>query len=93
MYYTNLLKQAKEQNVDIASLNMAYEVECALDEQEVPEEHFETICNHAYNLWLKLDFAAPCQCAKASIDAYNDNTFEHFKSLDKYQLANYVEIY
>lgn len=89
--YKKLLKEAHEQDLDIAALDMAYEMECCLD-QVVSERHFNNMCEQAFNMWLKFDYSK-CQCCYAVIKAYNDNTFEHFKTLDKYQLADYVEIY
>lgn len=89
--YSQLLKEAREQNLDIAALDMAYEMECCLDE-EVSEEHFNIMCERAFDMWLKFDYSK-CQCCHAVIFAYFNNDFTKFCDMDKYELSNYIRIY
>ena len=51
MTYRENLELARAQNIDLARLSVAYEVECCCGEVE----RFEDICEAVYNLWLKTE--------------------------------------
>ena len=54
MKYSDLLKQAKEMNINIYSLMVAYTLESVLD-HELCENDFDKVCNFIENIALKCD--------------------------------------
>jgi len=54
MNYTETLKKAKEHNIDIIKLDVAYEVECCY-ENGTNEPRYEDICKAVYKLYMKTE--------------------------------------
>lgn len=68
MTFSEQLALAKQNNINIAELNIAYEVECSYEEG-VNTPRFEDICKAVYNLWLKTEGLEVCQLISALKDA------------------------
>jgi len=52
MTFTQTLALAKQHNIDILDLDVAYEVACIFGEEH---ERYEDICKAVYNLYMKTD--------------------------------------
>lgn len=68
MTFSEQLALAKQNNINIAELNIAYEVECSYEEG-ANTPRFEDICKAVYNLWLKTEGLEVCQLISALKDA------------------------
>lgn len=72
MKYTEQLKIAKKEKLNITKLFIAYEVESLLRDlkKEVDEEIYENLCSIVYENYLKIDYSSINDVARIVCDLF-----------------------
>jgi len=72
MKYTEQLKIAKKEKLNITKLFIAYEVELLLRDlkKEVDEEIYENLCSIVYENYLKIDYSSINDVARIVCDLF-----------------------
>lgn len=87
MNYTEQLAKAKEMNINICELTIAWEVESAY---APTDPRFERICQLTYDYWLSSEYATLSQIVYAIKRMLEEKGFA-LNEINKYNICDYIE--
>ena len=92
MNYKETLNLVKSQNIDMITLMIAFEFDCALNEiqRQVNSDEFELLCNVIYNLWLKLENITIENSAKTVARLLMTKTTLEISEMNKWEIAEHI---
>ena len=92
MYYREQLEKAKQNDIDVISLDVANEVECIFD-IEMTDEEFELCCGFVEQAYLKSEYISIWSLARALYDMITDedNTLNIEELIDKTSRYELIE--
>ena len=91
MTHIELLKLAKELEINIAKLNIACELETLLNDNLVNEQQFEELCLEAHNIYLSIDTSNSSAVCMIILDTfYNEDDKEDLIENYDNDLEEYV---
>lgn len=87
--YKKLLEKARQENIDICSLEVANELDCCLDEEGVSEEKFNEACSLIENTYLHEEQLSVNAITLALLDMVKETGLEkaNLKEISRRDLA------